>query len=187
MSEITDFEQAIERAKLILDPRNDESALGFPRLSPDSVRNSYLQIRGFRQLTENPQQLIEQSIRDCDAFDALRFGIAKTIYLEQALPAIARAWLARYLQGQIEEPIRRDGRRRNPDKEAMIYIAVRTIAEDGLPIYRKHSNSNSSVLEAVAAALRHLGLTPTSYDGVKRIYLTIKKTERPDGGFTVHP
>lgn len=158
----------------------DRSALDKPAMVSKGFADAINKIYGKRRIQEDAPDLIEQASVDPDAFDQLRFGIAAKILDGHGLPDDVLSWVAGYLSGTVVKPRQKKGAK---SKERLHWIIWRTVAqleEFGLRATRgtetKVERRPDTARDAVAAALRSLGLWPTTYQRVKRICEECDKT-----------
>lgn len=183
-----EFQRAVETAKTFFFRAPSSTRLAFKPLddfAPGEGKAHVLQTLGFRKLSSDTEKLLADARTNADAFNALRYGLAQSLALKQDIPDAARMWLVDYVLGRIEEPMRPSGRKKSSTKNAMIFLAVKTVERQGLARFRGDYDTPTSGCDAVAVALRELGMTPTSYSQVKKIFTQIQGTERPDGSFSV--
>lgn len=125
---------------------------------------------GVQRINQDPEELIKDARKSAAAFDALRFAAAQHTAHNFALPASIRLWVSSYLAGKLERPIGKDGKPSSEGMRREIYGAVVRLTEMGMKPTRNDASPPHSACDAIAEALRDLGLSPTTYRAVKAIY-----------------
>lgn len=170
MSNSHKFEKAVEFAQNRLNAGFEKSnyghsfgisdvRMGLIGIEPSSFQEKYL------------EDLIEAAEHEPGPRRWLRFGLAKAIEEEMELPQRANDWLVRFLKddlGKIEE-IR--GAPRTDGKYILIYHTVEDIVDEfGMKPTRGEKSVPTSAIDAVAVALKRLGIGPNSYDRIRKIW-----------------
>lgn len=140
-----------------------------------------LTLTGIRRIQNEPERIVSDAVSDPDAFDALRYGAAQLIAIGQDMSPSIRFWVTKYLHGKIERPLTGPGSKGKDGLHAEIFFMVSRLVELGLISTRNDASAPLSACDAVADAIKVLGMKPNSYDRVKVIYREMKKRQRPDG------
>jgi hypothetical protein len=179
-----DFEAAIDTAVRILKAGQGRGSFDpAAKNAGGAMEANFLQIRGFTLLDQDPMALIKKSVRSADAFDALRFGIAHMLRMDGDLPWDVKVWLAQYLTGQVERPVSSGGRKTRTAWDLNVWLVVHMLVENGMTATRNDDGDLTSACDAVAAALKQIGETPSSYKGVKAVWLKMNAKRDADGAF----
>ena len=149
--------------------RNDE-------LEFESFYEFHNTTKGAAMLRNNTARLLALAEVHEGSFDVLRLGIAHSLEQGEELPPEALTWLVRHLRGEVTRPNARSGAKTQAFLQAQIWVAVLTLVE----VYRMKATRNdaseaTSACDAVADALAELGLKPTTFHGVKRIWLHFQR------------
>jgi hypothetical protein len=128
--------------------------------------------RGAAMLCNNTATLLASAEVDAGSFDRLRLGIAHLLEQGEELPPEALTWLVRHLRGEVTRPKAGSGAKTQVFLHTQICTAVLTLVHEyGMKATRNDSSEATSACDAVADALAELGLKPTTFHGVKRIWL----------------
>ena len=189
------YDDAVTLAKKVLAAAADTNRFAdFPANAGGSLEARFLQMRGLRAILTDRSDLtkltdlLDNSRRDADAFDALRFGVAQVLMVNEPLPWEVKVWLANYLLGRCERPLRKSGRRPKHAWDLEIWLMVQSLVERGMVATRsdhpsQESEGEKSACDAVARALSLLGLKPSSYKSVKTIWFRMNCKRDEDGNF----
>ena len=120
--------------------------------------------------TKTVSEWVRQSSTSIFHFDALRFGVADKIEKGASLHPLMTKWLTDYLKGVVVPPKSRSGRGEADGLHHLITRAVDNLKELGMSATRNDVSPSTSACDAVAKALSELGLSPTTFEGVKRIW-----------------
>ena len=195
MNEIKTFEQAVEYCvKYFSGWQKFESFPGFfPQISPDSLKkriSATTILELLRIHPDNEAVLVQAAKTNAECFDALRYACATMLnsgsfyddelskpYLDIQHYQYLRLWLSDYLFGKIERPYSKTGRKSASGLHSHIYMLIEKLVSTGVLEFRNDDKNgdNTSACDAVAVALKTLGLTPKTYGGVKKIYLNERK------------
>ena len=149
--------------------RNDE-------LEFESFYVSQNTTRGAAMLRNNTARLLALAEVHEGSFDVLRLGIAHSLEQGEELPPEALTWLVRHLRGEVTRPNARSGAKTQVFLHTQIYVAVLTLVKEyGMKATRNDASEATSACDAVADALAELGLKPTTFHGVKRIWLHFQR------------
>ena len=128
--------------------------------------------RGAAMLRNNTARLLALAEVHEGSFDVLRLGIAHLLEQGEELPPEALTWLVRHLRGEVTRPKAGSGAKTQVFLHTQICTAVLTLVHEyGMKATRNDSSEATSACDAVADALAELGLKPTTFHGVKRIWL----------------
>lgn len=128
--------------------------------------------RGAAMLRNNTAQLLALAEVHAGSFDRLRLGIAHLLEQGEELPPEALTWLVRHLRGEVTRPKAGSGAKTQDFLHAQICTAVLTLVHEyRMKATRNDASEATSACDAVADALAELGLKPTTFHGVKRIWL----------------
>lgn len=137
--------------------------------------DSMLLSMGARMLRNDPAWLFRWAEGSATGFDATKLAIAHALELGEPLPTEALEWIVQYLRGKVNRPKAKSGRKSEYWFHALIWLAVGSLANDGMTATRNDESPATSACDAVANALAELGLEPTTFHGVKRIWLRYEK------------
>ena len=117
-------------------------------------------------------QLLRDAETDWQAFNVLRHGSALLLEHDKLeMRPEVRDWLSRYLRGEISAPAKKAGRKQKTGPHNVIEFCVSLLADNGMNATRNDASPPESACDAVAKALAELGMEPTTFKAVKRIYL----------------
>jgi len=110
------------------------------------------------------------------AEETLRHALASMIEAGEPMPEDLRMIAAEFLRGTAPRPRRKTGRKEISYLHSRIVWAILQLKAEGMQVTRNDephvsSRNETSACDAVAKALRELGLSPGSFAGVKRIWL----------------
>lgn len=132
---------------------------------------------GLSMLRHQTARLLSWAEADAGGFDALRLGVAYSIEKGEELPPDVLQWLVRHLRGELSRPKARAGAKTEFWLHSLIWMAVRSRVLDGMNATRNDASEATSACDAVAEALADLGLHPTTFYGVKRIWLRFERNK----------
>ena len=132
---------------------------------------------GVKMLRNEPARLVAWAETDAGGFDALRLGIARSLEQGEELHPEALKWLLQHLRGEVNRPKARAGAKSGFWLHSLIWMAVGTRVLDGMKATRNDASEPTSACDAVAEALVELGLEPTTFYGVKRIWLHFERNK----------
>ena len=136
----------------------------------------YNTTRGAAMLRNNTAQLLALAEVHEGSFDVLRFGIAHSLEQGEVLPSEALTWLVRHLRGEVTRPKAGAGAKKQVFLHTQIWVAVLTLVHEyRMKATRNDASEATSACDAVADALAELGLKPTTFHGVKRIWLNFER------------
>ena len=184
MKKIQNFQEGVEQAKRMLKLFSQTGPLApIPITMPNGLKAIVLQIEGNKMISKNPIELIEKAKNDPDYFDALRFGIAVRLKIGKELPQIILDWLIEYLRGKRKRPRKAAGRGISLGLHVIIAGVVQTLVDRGMNATRNDASSatSASACDAVAEALSDLKMTPTSFEGVKAVWLKMNRAKDEHG------
>jgi enoyl-CoA hydratase/carnithine racemase len=132
---------------------------------------------GARMLRHETARLLAWAETDAGGFDVLRLGVAHSLEQGEELPPEALQWLVRYLHGDLTRPKARAGRKDEYWLHQVIWMAVTIRVDEGMTATRNDESRSPSACDAVADALKELGLEPTTFHSVKRIWLRFERNK----------
>jgi hypothetical protein len=146
-------------------------------------RNDELELESFRKTTKGAAMLRNNTARLLalaevheGSFDVLRFGIAHLLEQGEELPPEALSWLVRHLRGEVTRPKARSGAKNQAFLHTQIWMTVLELVKvHRMKATRNDTSEATSACDAVADALAELGLKPTTFHGVKRIWLHFER------------
>jgi hypothetical protein len=118
--------------------------------------------------------LFEQAEHDSDMYWAARHGIAHAVRLGMTLEPAVKDWLIRLLRGEITPPKKSAGRLSAAGPHFVIFLAVYDLVSAGMTATRNDATSDQCACDAVAKALAETGRQPQTYEGVKRVWFSIR-------------
>ena len=166
-----EYKEAVERSK-----RYIQSALR-EELAKHASGEFMATTMGVRMLKYEAPELMEWAQTDARGFDVLRLGIAYVLEQGEELPQVAAQWLVRYLRGEVTRPKAHAGSKTEFWLHSQIWLAVGNHVIDGMKATRNDASEATSACDAVADALAELGLQPTTFYGVKRIWLRFERNK----------
>ena len=108
---------------------------------------------------------------DAAALVTLRYAFASKILAGEPIPEDYRELAASFVIGENSGPPQKSGSKSGRHRHAKIVSAVKMLCEYGMTATRNDASSNKdSACDAVAEALRELGLRPITFKGVKDIW-----------------
>lgn len=146
---------------------------GFFRTTDNtSLITTGLTMSGLRRLRTTPEALLVNAPLDFTDYRRLTLALSYKVETGAPLEEAERAWLAKFLRGEIEKPQSKGGRPRNTDTDVAIVLAVLQLTDlKGVSPTRNDASSPYSACDAIAAALTDLGRSPRTLEGVKKIWL----------------
>ncbi len=182
MKKIQNFQEGVEQAKRMLKLFSQTGPLApIPITMPNGFKALVLQMEGSKMISKNPTELIEKAKNDPDYFDAIRFGIAIHLRIEKELPQVILDWLIDYLRGKRKRPRKAAGRGISLGLHVIIAGVVQVLVDRGMHATRNDASSATSACDAVAEALSDLKMTPTSFGGVKAVWLKMNRAKDEHG------
>lgn len=126
---------------------------------------------------ENVTNLIELSKTDPRFLETLRLGIADQLEANKNLHPKLVVWLIGYLRAEYGPVKGKPGRREASRLHRIVVDAIQELVDSGWKATRNDETSSpTSACDILAEALRDSGLTPTTFKGVKGIWLHWLKT-----------
>ena len=140
----------------------------------------------------NPEGFLAEALDKPQSFDKALNEIAFLMERDGDLPIQIRQWLVRYLRGKIERPKGKVGR---DEYSYSLKLVVHECVSDlnlhfnssldlplysfkGLQLARNVEGKPTSACDAVAQAMGELKLSPSTFEGIKRIYYEVQKEMR---------
>jgi hypothetical protein len=141
----------------------------------------HMEVLGAAMLRKRLQDLIAWSKTDAEGFDTLRLGIAASLlyHPNEKLPPEAQEWLGKFLRGKVKRPKAKAGRGHESGINHLIWVMVGMLQQNGMKATRNDVSDPLSACDAVAQALEELELTPTTFHGVKRIWMAMDGSAVP--------
>lgn len=167
------FAAAVQRSKeFIQSALERESA---PR-NPKDIEWSegVVRVLGERAFRKRLGKLQAWAVSDATAFDIVRGTVANILDRGEELPLEARDWLVKYLRGEVIRPNEKRGRKSEFRMHLLIFKVVKSLVNEGMNMTRNPGSPSTSACDAVARALKELQLTPTTHDGVRKIYTSFR-------------
>jgi hypothetical protein len=133
------------------------------------------------RLTGNPVVFINEAMETPKTFEEALSAVALALERNFELPPLIKDWLLQYLRGQVPKPNGKVGRNNSPYMlKVLMCECVQDLCDMGLKLGRNDTGESTSACDAVAEAMGELRLSPSTFEGVKRIYYTIKKDALED-------
>lgn len=131
-------------------------------------------------------KFVEGASEDSVKWEALAYACAHEIRNGKPLPAILAEWSAQSLTGAIQRSARLKSQSRSLPgdyivRNLYIHDAVRELVSQGIQPTRSETTNSINACEAVAEALRIIGIPVTSYSKVKAIYERIHRQQQDAG------
>lgn len=132
---------------------------------------------GLNALRGNGFAVLARARMDWRAHRALELGCA--VYLRNAmdLPPWASDWLADKLEGKVPRPPRPRGALSRSGLHYLICECIEALIAAGMIGARNEATEQRSACDVLAEALRQVGLQPSTFEGVKRIYFSWNKQQ----------
>lgn len=177
-----DFAEAVRRSKKYIEsgfranfaPTADGEQM-MVAMEPTQARLTL----GAKLIRRNPGYLFSWALEDAEGFDTAKLAVGYTLEQGEPLPDEARQWLVAMLKGEIFRPKAKAGRKTKEWQEILIWMAVRFRVEEGMTASRNDASEPISACDAVAEALKELGTTPATFEGVKRIWFRMEAKTIP--------
>lgn len=131
-----------------------------------------------QQMLNDPESFLAVA-NTHEGFKTVCLTISGALEKGEKLPPSVNEWLADYLRGGLEEPKRKAGRPTQALIPLWIVSAVNSCVTSEMKATRNDVSEPMSACDAVAEALENLGLEPTTYEGVKRVWLQSKNKYSP--------
>ena len=122
-----------------------------------------------------PSAVLEACRHSVRGQELLRYALALKIEAGEPIPEEFRVLAANFLRGTAPQKNRKTGRKEAWFLHSRIVWAIILLKAEGMSATRNDESDPESACDAVAAALKELELRPTTFAGVKRIWLA----ERP--------
>lgn len=177
-----DFEDAVERCKKLI--RSGLTSGMAPSLDGKEMLVS-MPIPGFRKniganmIRKEPEELIAWAREDGEGYEVAKLAVAFQLERGDPLPDVVQKWLIQDLNGEIEKPPEKTGRKKKEWFDILVWIAIQSRVNDGMTATRNDVSPPTSACDAVAEALVALGLSPRNYAGVKRIWMQMEQKHLP--------
>lgn len=139
------------------------------------------------EIPDEPPVTVEDLIRRSEseplAYDALGMLAADLLSECRTVPNELTQWLVSVLRKERERPPTPRGHRKPSPHQTYwrnfyIWSAVRNLVEAGMKPSRNAESAPESASDAVAEALRRLGMTPASYSSVFNIWSRYENRKR---------
>lgn len=134
---------------------------------------------GSMKLVENESAIIDASAMHPGAHFALRSNIAHNLKSGTSLSTKQQSWLTEFLEGSRPEPKQRAGAPNRFIIQIFVADSVGALVSQGWTVSRsiEPTRGQVSACDVVASAMREIGETPSSYEGVLRATQVVKKKE----------
>jgi hypothetical protein len=170
MKEIT-YSEAVQHAKSLI-----QAFLTSELKTP--LSEFHYTTTGAAMLRHDTARLLAWAEASAGGFDVLRLGMAYSLEQGEELPPAALTWLVRHLRGELTRPKARAGAKTEVWLHMQIWTSVSwLVAVYGMKATRNDTSEPTSACDAVADALGELGLQPTTFFGVKRIWLRFERNK----------
>lgn len=128
-----------------------------------------------KSLIADPRFLLAYAETSAEGFDLLCETVASMIEAGHRLPEDARGWVVDFLRGNVKRPKASAGRPQKRFNRFQIWSNVDRLVRDGKMLATRNDTSDeTSACDAVATALRELGMEPASYSSVKKVWLDVR-------------
>lgn len=127
---------------------------------------------GLRALMSDGSELVSRSRTDWRAYRALELGCARYIRNSLDLPQWASEWVADNLEGKTPRPARPKGPPSKGGLHQVICECIETLIAQGMIGVRNDATERRSACDVLAEALSQVGLQPSTFEGVKRVFLS---------------
>lgn len=169
------YPEAVEIARRYLEHFMMDSTTGRNLLDPEDIQELNSEAIGVGMLAQRPAYLVGWASLDRRGWDAMRLGVASALERGDTIPSEARRWLVHYLRGESERPKASAGRHSARGLQVAIVCVVVHLVNCGMNATRNDTSPPASACDAVADALAQLGLSPTTFNAVKKIWLARRK------------
>ena len=130
-------------------------------------------------LERNPEGILDLAKSNAAAFDALKFCPASRMEHGDNIPREALAWFVGVSRGEVPRPRGEPGRPSGFGRDFHIGEAVEFLSHHfGIHNTRNDATETTSACDVLAQALSELDLAPTTYEGVKKVFLKYRRTMR---------
>lgn len=126
---------------------------------------------GLQALLTDGSMILARAETDWRAYRALELGCARYLRNSQSLPAWANRWLIDKLERRNQPPARPRGALSKGGLHQVICECIDELVNVGMVGVRNDATLQRSACDVLAAALKDLGLQPSTFEGVKRIYI----------------
>ena len=113
-----------------------------------------------------------------EIFDLQKYGLAELLERGEEIPSEHKRWLIMYLRDELVRPNGKTGRNKNYRLAEAVCKAIEQLADQGMSRSRNDTSEPTSACDAVADALGQLELQPSTFHGVKRLWLSHRRLER---------
>lgn len=177
------YPEAVQRAEKFLRSwmagKSKGLAAGKNLADPRDWQAMHREILGSAMLHKRPGELVAWARADREGWETLRLGLANALNRGDEIPPEATEWLALYLRGNIERPQGAPGALGAEGLHFAIFTAVHSLVQSGMKASRNDASPPLSACDAVAEAIAEIGLTPATFNGVKKVWLAMKKQMKP--------
>lgn len=132
---------------------------------------------GLQALIGDGSGLVLQARTDWRAYRALELGCARYVRNAWDLPGWASEWIADHLEGNITRPTRPRGPYSKTGLHQLICECVEALITAGMVGVRNDATERRSACDVLAEALRLVGLQPSTFEGVKRVFVNWNKQQ----------
>lgn len=168
LSQVETYSGALEWAVSFLE--NIKTA--YPEvLEPGLFEECEARDLGLQALFSGRRSLAEEASSDFDAHRAMALGCERYIRNGLQLPEWAQEWVADFLEGKVAAPSKPSGRPSKKMLHSMICEAIDELVGANWKATRNDETKTTAACDVLAEALKKTGLQPSSFEGVKRIYL----------------
>jgi hypothetical protein len=132
---------------------------------------------GLQALMGDVSGLIMRSRTDWRAYRALELACARYVRNAWDLPAWASEWIADHLEGKLARPPRPRGPSSKAGLHQVICECLEELIAAGMVGVRNDATDRRSACDVLAEALRFVGQQPSTFEGVKRVFVDWNKRQ----------
>ena len=130
---------------------------------------------GAKLLKHDPELLLRNAATNFDYFEGLKRGVAHALERSDVVPPSVQDWLVKYLRSEFDPPAKSVGAEKATQLHVAIYTAITFLLLEGMKATRAdHGSATTSACDAVAEAMKDLGLKPATFSGVKRVWFDMQ-------------
>lgn len=140
-------------------------------LAPDGLEKIEDLDAGLQALMSDGPVLVDRARTDWRAYRALELGCARYLRNTCAIPDWAREWISDHLEGKLARPARPRGPSSKGGLHQLIGECIDALTAAGMIGIRNDATERRSACDVLAEALMRVGQQPSTFEGVKRVYL----------------
>lgn len=138
---------------------------------PDGLERAHDLEHGQYALTNDDTSMVSRAGSEYRVYRALSLGCAAYVRDGIPLPNWARQWLADHLEGRIVCPSRKRGAPSMKGLHPFICQRIEDLEKAGWSTSRNDETQTICACDVLAEALAQAGLNPTTFEGVKHVWV----------------